>query len=117
MQDDVPFGWVLLPVLVLLMIGGMIYLAASYQLRTDTLTITVADKSRGSEGSGSDYLVWTTDNEVFEVDDAFWYGHFRASDVYGQLDVGGTYRVFVIGIRRPFFSEYRRIIRILPEGD
>ena len=115
MRDE-PMGCLVAEVLsvvvpiALLIIG--ICIEVSYQTTRDTVAITVAEKSRGSEGSGSDYLVWSTDGECFEVDDAFWYGHFRASDVYGQIEEGETYTVFVIGKRRPFLSDYRRIIRI-----
>jgi len=101
-------------VLVLLIVGGTLGAHIVYNVRAETLTITVQEKSRGAEESGSDYLVWSTDGEVFAVDDAFWYGHFRASDTYGQLQVGGTYAVRVIGYRLGFLSMYRNIIRVTP---
>lgn len=83
-----------------------------YNSRDESITIIVVDKSRGSENSGSDYLVWTKSSEVFKVDDALWYGHFRASDTYGQIKVASRYEVRVIGYRWPFLSQYRNIIAV-----
>ena len=106
-------------VVILLLVGSCLAIGITYNLRSTHIIITVVDKSRGSQTSGSDYLVWTecpkpftANPEVFEVDDAFWYGHFTASDVYGQIEVGGQYRVHVIGFRWPFMSMYRDIIAV-----
>jgi hypothetical protein len=96
--------------ILLLLIGGC---DACYQLGTvDHATITVKRGERVNKHKSSYYLVWTEQNEVFTVDDAFFHGHFNSSDLYGQLESGRKFDVKVYGWRIPFFSEYRNIIAI-----
>lgn len=110
---------VLIVAILALLIVPILGISLVYNLREEYVLITVVDKARGSANSGSDYLVWTErpkpftgDPEVFKVDDAPWYGHWRASDVYGQIEIGHQYLARVIGYRWPFLSQYRNIIEV-----
>jgi len=59
----------------------------------ETTTITVVDKERIVDGSGSamvsKYLVFS-ENEVFENTDCFARFKFNSSDVQGKLKVGNS---------------------------
>lgn len=110
---------VLIVVILALLIVPVLGTSAIYNLREEYVLITVVDKARGSQVSGSDYLVWTecpkpftANPEVFKVDDAPWYGRWRASDVYGQIEIGHQHDARIIGYRWPFLSEYRNIIAV-----
>jgi len=77
----------------------------------EIVTITVENKDIKAGNKSSKYLIWTKENEVFENVDSFLFGKFNSSDLYGQIEVGKTYKVLVAGFRIPFWSMYRNIIR------
>lgn len=87
----------------------------AYYSSGETVEITVTDKeittSSTGESVSSKYLVFT-EGEVFENEDVLFLGKWNSSDVQGQLKIGETYTVKVIGWRIPFFSSYRNIIEI-----
>ncbi len=74
-------------------------------------TITVVDKTVGISSQQSSYLIYT-EKEVYKIQDLFFCGFFRTSDVYNQLHVGSTYRVKVRGRRWPFMSMYKNIVGV-----
>ncbi len=82
--------------------------------------LTVTDKERVTEGSkdriSSKYLVFADDENgnslVFENTDCFIRGKSNSSNIQGQLKVGNTYKVTVIGYRIPYFSCYQNIIKV-----
>lgn len=94
---------------------GVITYTVAYYSSIETVEITVTDKERITTGSGesmsSKYLIFTED-EVFENEDALFLGKWNSSDVQGQLKIGETYTVRVIGWRLPFLSTYRNIVEI-----
>lgn len=81
----------------------------------ETIEITVTDKERIVESSGkttsSKYLVFS-ENEVFENTDEILVWKFNSSDLQGNLHIGNTYKVTVIGWRIEWLSWYRNIISI-----
>ncbi|MDE6733801.1 MAG: hypothetical protein K2J77_13120 [Oscillospiraceae bacterium] len=86
-------------------------------------TITVTDKERvfaGGEGGESKYLVFGDDTNgnalVFENTDTFIRGKWNSSNIQGQLKIGGTYTITVVGYRIPFLSSYQNIIKVQQEG-
>lgn len=85
--------------------------------------VTISDKERvvtsssgGNSSISSKYLIFCTDKDgndrVLENTDSFLRFKFNSSDIYGQLEVGQTYQVTVVGYRIPFFSTYENIIEI-----
>jgi len=100
-------------IVAVVVLGAIALLLAPF-LTSDTVTITVVDKERivGRDGESSKYLVFT-EAEVFENTDCLVLGKFNSSDVYGQLEIGETYRVEVYGWRIPFLSMYRNIVKVL----
>ncbi|MEQ4717869.1 hypothetical protein [Nonomuraea sp. B19D2] len=79
-------------------------------------TITVADKGRVCDNSGScRYLVWDRDGDVYENTDAWLSLKFSSSTLYGELKEGRTYRVKVNGWRVPVTSSYPNILSIESE--
>jgi hypothetical protein len=78
--------------------------------------VTVTDKERVVSGESSSYLVFTEDEQgnvmVFENTDNLLRGKFDSSNIQGQLKVGNTYKVVVVGYRVPFLSMYQNIIEI-----
>ena len=57
------------------------------------------------------YLVFTK-NEVFAVKDCWAWWVFDSSDIYSAIEPGKTYRATVCSWRWPFFSMYRKIVRL-----
>lgn len=95
-------------------IGGCLHMTA---YNDHTYTITVTDKERvNANNAVSKYLIFGTDengdNKVFENTDSFLRFKFNSSDIYGEMEVGKTYEITVIGYRVPFFSAYENIIEI-----
>ena len=78
--------------------------------------VTVTDKERVVDGESSSYLVFTEDEQgnvmVFENTDNLLRWKFDSSNIQGQLKVGNTYRITVVGYRVPFLSMYQNIIEI-----
>lgn len=79
-------------------------------------TVTVTDKERVVEGESSYYLVFTEDKNgkilVFENEDNVLRGKFDSSNVQGELKIGYTYDIVVVGYRVPFLSMYQNIIEV-----
>ena len=79
-------------------------------------TVTVTDKERVVDGDSSYYLVFTEDANdevrVFMNDDEPLRGKFNSSDVQGELKIGCTYELTVVGYRVPFLSMYQNIIEV-----
>ena len=100
-------------IFVVVILGGIALLLAPF-VTSETVTIKVVDKERivGRDGESSKYLVFT-ETEVFENTDCLVLGKFNSSDVYGQIEIGETYRVQVYGWRIPLLSMYRNIVKIL----
>ena len=83
-------------------------------------TITVTDKSRPvrvtEDGIRSQYMVWGDAPDgtplVFENKDCLIRGKINSSNIQGQLKVGKTYKVTVVGIRFALKSMYQNIIKV-----
>lgn len=91
---------------------------ACFSFNDTEYTITVTDKERIYEENGptSKYLVFGDDENgnalVFENTDCFLRGKWNSSNIQGQLKVGNTYRITVVGYRVSFFSMYQNIIKV-----
>ena len=85
-----------------------------------SLIVTITDRERIVDRGldGSRYLVWATTDYgrpiVFENTDSLIRGKFNSSDFQGQLTIGQTFRITLIGIRIPFLSRYQNIIDFEP---
>ncbi len=79
-----------------------------------TYTITITDKERVNDGETSKYLIFGKDPNgetmVFENTDTLMRGKFNSSTIYGNLEIGKTYEITVIGFRVPILSWYQNII-------
>ena len=79
-------------------------------------TVTVTDKERVNKSNSSYYLVFTEDADgevrVFMNDDNVFRKKFNSSDVQGELKIGSTYELTVVGYRVPFLSMYQNIIGV-----
>ena len=107
-------------VMIAIMFVSLIGREAIFNFNDTEYTITVTDKERIYTGSGnsssSKYLVFGDDQNgnslVFENTDCFIRGKWNSSNIQGQLKVGNTYKIMVIGYRAPFLSWYQNIIKI-----
>ena len=79
-------------------------------------TVTVTDKERVVGNASSYYLIFTEDQNgevlVFENTDNIFRGKFDSSNIQGELKIGSTYNITVVGYRIPFLSMYQNIIEI-----
>ena len=79
-------------------------------------TVTVTDKERVVGNDSSYYLIFTEDQNgevlVFENTDNIFRGKFDSSNIQGELKIGSTYNITVVGYRIPFLSMYQNIIEI-----
>jgi hypothetical protein len=90
---------------------GALYVPIEIHCLSEPVTITVTDKERTMSHQDSKFLVYTK-HEVFENTDALWKLKFNSSDVQGKLMVGETYNVRVTGLRIPFLSWHRNIVKV-----
>lgn len=84
----------------------------------ESIKVVVRDKGHITTGSGESisgkYLVYC-ESETFENEDSLLWWKYNSSDIQGRLERGSSYRVYVCGIRIPFFSTYRNIVQIEAE--
>jgi len=105
--------------IIAIVLAGIVIHSVLYYSSVTDISITVTDKERITESSGSGdnisvsskYLVFT-ENETFENTDESWKGKWNSSDIQGNLKKDSTYTVTVIGWRLHFFSSYRNILEI-----
>lgn len=100
---------IVIAVFAILLLAFIIYpLATSFN---DTqYTVEITNKERVEDK----YLIFCEDENgvsyVFENTDSLLRGKWNSSDIYGDMKVGNTYTVTVVGYRIPFLSEYQNII-------
>jgi len=80
------------------------------QLKQSDVTITVQSKERIAEEGGGKYLVFTTDDEAYQVTDNILFGKTDSSNRYAALDEGVTYDCTAVGVRFSLFSMYKNLI-------
>ena len=110
------FVVIMIAIILVLLIGQEVI----FNFNDTKYTITITDKERiytGSSGSSSSkYLIFGDDQNgnslVFENTDCFIRGKWNSSNIQGQLKVGNTYKITVVGYRIAFFSMYQNIIKI-----
>lgn len=111
-HDKFNVGMFFLIIIVLLLF--LIVFPIVQNFNEQTYTITVTDKERINDSDSSKYLVFgkTPNGEtmVFENTDALLRGKFDSSNIYGNLEIGKTYELTVVGFRVPFLSWYQNII-------
>lgn len=93
--------------------GGIIFsIAANYNEQTYVATVT--DKDVKNYNNSSKYLVFTKtedgETRVFSVEDSLLRFRWNSSDVYGEIEVGKTYRFTTVGFRFEILSMYENII-------
>jgi len=109
-------------IVILSVVVGIVLLVFSFCIAyvgsVDSLTITVTKAERIPRVNRPGvYLVWTEQNEVFEIADSVLFWRWNSSDVYGQIEPGKTYRLRVVGWRVPILSWYRNILEARPIGE
>lgn len=77
----------------------------------EPVTITVTDKERVTDSNGSKYLIFT-EQGTFEVTDSLVATRWNSSDVYGEIEEGGTYTATRQGWRVPFMSLYPNLLDV-----
>lgn len=111
------FGMLKFTILLVIVFSLSIVWSLSLDFNDTQYVITVTDKDRIYETNGqSKYLVFADDEEgnslVFENTDTLLRGKMNSSNIQGQLKIGKTYKVTVVGIRNPFCSLYQNIIDV-----
>ena len=90
------------------------------QFNDHTYTVTITDKDRivevDEDSSSSKYIVFADDQNgnslVFQNTDNILRGKVNSSNMQGQLKVGNTYEITVIGYRVPLLNMYENIIKM-----
>lgn len=90
---------------------GLIILISSWYGSARDVTFTVKNDTRSCTSKSCTNLIYT-DHGVFQDVDSIFSNKYNSSDIYGQLCVGGTYKVHVRGWRIPFLSEWPNILKI-----
>lgn len=92
-------------------VGSVITLNILSNTNKRIVTATVTEKAvKGEDGK---YMVFTKDEgevNVYEVTDNIFQGRWNASDTYGEIEEGKTYKFTVVGIRSHFWSMYPNIL-------
>jgi hypothetical protein len=90
--------------------------ARFYTFNDHTYTVTITDKERVVKENESKYLIFaeTADGEtmVFENTDNALRLKFNSSDIQGELKIGETYTITVVGFRFRIASMYENIIKV-----
>ena len=78
--------------------------------------ITVTGKEVKNSIDDSKYLIFAkTENgetKTFSIEDSVIKWRWNSSDVYGDVEIGKTYEIKVIGWRIPIISSYENIMKI-----
>lgn len=103
--------------IIVILIGGLIILSLliyilGYSLTTGSEIITIKEKWVKYHGDDAKYLVSSTNEQVFQITDTFFYWRFDSSDLYTSLDEGETCKIKTQGWRFPFFSNYKNILSV-----
>ena len=96
--------------IVFILIGVIFVSGLGYTGRT-SMEIVVKDKVVKSSNKVDKYLIFT-DKGVLENTDLWFIGKFNSSDLYSQIEIGHKYKVEVVGVRIPIFSQYKNIVKI-----
>jgi hypothetical protein len=92
-------------------VGLVAYLGWHYEYGTEhNVTFTVKSLDDQSSGSSHKYLVFTTNDTVYQDTDSFLHGKQDSSNIYAWLTVGDTYECPVYGYRNFFASSYEDIL-------
>lgn len=107
-------AWVALAVPAIL-IGYVLCLSVSGNFNTHTAVMTVTGKERVNKDDTSYYLVFGKDMDgktvVYKNTDNILRGKWNSSEMQGELEVGSTYQVNLVGYRVPLLSWYENIIK------
>ncbi|SRR6266705_1728621 len=94
--------------------GGAVLLRANYH--NHVATCTVEDKDRGYSGHGSsNYRIYTKECGVLGNYDQWLVGKTASADIQGQLQVGHTYRLRIVGWRLPLLSAFPNVVSVESE--
>ncbi len=98
--------------------AAIVGLSLSPHFDRENYTVRITDKQVKRTGDkGKDkYLIFTElpngEPRVFENTDSLLEGKWNSSDMFAQLEQGGTYELATYGWRIPFFSVYENIIGV-----
>jgi hypothetical protein len=94
-----------------LVVAGVLILGWHYEYGTEhSVTFTVKSLDDQSSGSSHKYLVFTTNDTVYQDTDSLLHGKQDSSNIYAWLTVGDTYECPVYGYRNFFASSYEDIL-------
>lgn len=95
-------------------IGGFMFWHYEYGTeRSVTFTVRSLDDQttyNGKYGSGHQYLIFTTDGQVYKNTDSWMHGKTDSSNVQAMFTVGDTYTCPIYGFRVFWMSSYPDIL-------
>lgn len=92
------------------------YQESHYHDHVATCTVTGKDRTSGSGDSGSsDMRVYTKQCDTLHDSDSMWRGKYNSSNLFGQIQIGHTYRFEVAGYRSGILSAFPNIVAIKGE--
>lgn len=100
--------FVVVAIVFLVMFAIALYALIETFVRSKT-TITIEYKT--AEGKNQ-YKVYDTNGHVYAIQNGIMYGVFRASELFGKLEVGNTYTVHLIGKRVPWLNLFPKITQV-----
>ena len=74
--------------------------------------VKIKEKGIKRDKSSDIYLVYTKNHGVFKVTDSWLDVDFSASDRYGNIQINKCYNIKTRGVRFPFLSWYKNIIKM-----
>lgn len=104
---------VFLGIFVLLFAGTIALNIAHLTTPNEAVRCVVTEKDRTTNSDGaSDMRVYTDNCGVLSVGDNLFTGTFNSADIYGSIEVGGTYNFELRGFRIPLFSMFPLITEV-----
>jgi len=101
---------ILIMLCVILSVPIITYTRANYNTHTEEIIVKKAERVNTSRDGK--YLVFSTDNNVYEITDSYWWWSFDASDRYAIIEPNTKYKCVITGWRCRFLSDYPNLIKI-----
>lgn len=110
-----PFMIFFIAAVFLFVIGGFVFNVVALNTPSSATACVVTDKDRTTNSDGdSDMRIYTENCGVLSVGDNLFTGTFNSADIYGSIEVGGTYDFEMVGFRIPLFSMFPIINTVTP---
>jgi len=95
------------------LIGGSVAHRKLYRFDRE---ITVKEKYTKLEDGETMYMITDTSNNIYKVENSFWWRQYNRAEEWNKVDRGSKYYVEGSGIRNGYMGWYPKVYRIKPSS-